>query len=87
MILSELEIMKKIKEAKKFQKLGKFKEAEKIYAGTLKNNENSFDLIFSYAIFSKDLKNFVFEKKLLVNLTKKFPCAEFNKTTLALCRI
>jgi len=73
MILSELEIMKKIKEAKNFQKLGKFKEAEKVYAGALKNNKNSFDLIFSYALFSKDLKNFVFAKKLLVNLTKKFP--------------
>jgi tetratricopeptide (TPR) repeat protein len=73
MILSELEIMKKIKEAKKFQKLGNFKEAEKVYAGVLRDNENSFDLIFSYALFSKDLKNFVFAKKLLVNLTKKFP--------------
>ena len=73
MIISKLEIRKKIEEAKKFQKLGKFKEAEKVYAGALRNNENSFDLIYSYALFSKDLKNFVFAKKLLVNLTKKFP--------------
>ena len=73
MIISKLEIRKKIEEAKKFQKLGKFKEAEKVYAEALRNNENSFDLIYSYALFSKDLKNFVFAKKLLVNLTKKFP--------------
>jgi len=73
MKLSELEIMKKIKEAKKFQKLGKFKDAEKVYAEALKTNENSYDLIFSYALFSKNLKNYVFAKKLLVNLTKNFP--------------
>ena len=59
--------MKKIKEAKKFQKLGKFKEADKVYAEALRNNENSFDLKYSYALFSKDLKNYVFAKKLLVN--------------------
>ena len=45
MILSELEIMKKIKEAKKFQKLGNFKEAEKVYAGVLRDNENSFEAL------------------------------------------
>ena len=73
MELSNLEIMEKIDEARKFQKLGKFKEAEKVFVGALRNNENSFDLILSYALFSKDLKNFVFAKKLLVNLTKKFP--------------
>ena len=65
--------MKKIEEAKKFQKLGKFKKAEKVYAEALRNNENSFELVFSYALFSKELKNYVFAKKLLVNLTKKFP--------------
>ncbi len=73
MKLSDLEIMKKIDEANEFQKLGKFKEAEKVYTEALKNNRNSFDLLFSYALFSKDQKNFVFAKKLLVNLTKKFP--------------
>ena len=73
MILSDLEIIKKIKEAKKFQKSGNFKAAEKVYADALRDNQKSFDLIFSYALFSKDLKNFVFAKKLLVNLTKKFP--------------
>ena len=73
MELSNLEIMEKIEEARKFQKLGKFKEAEKVYSDSLINNGNSFDLIYSYALFSKDLKNFIFAKRLLVNLTKKFP--------------
>ena len=73
MKLSNLEIMKKIEEAKKFQRLGKLKDAEKVYTDTLKNNSNSFDLSFSYALFSKDLKNYILAKKLLVNLTKKFP--------------
>ena len=73
MELSDLEIMEKIDEARKFQKLGKFKEAEKVYSDLLINNGNSFDLIYSYALFSKDLKNFILAKKLLVNLIKKFP--------------
>ena len=73
MELSNQEIMEKINEARNFQKLGKFKEAEKVYSDSLINNGNSFDLIFSYALFSKDLKNFILAKRLLVNLTKKFP--------------
>lgn len=73
MELSNLEIMEKIDEARNFQKLGKFEEAEKVYSDSLINNGNSFDLIYSYALFSKDLKNFILAKKLLVNLTKKFP--------------
>ena len=73
MELSNLEIMEKIDEARKFQKFGKFKEAEKVYSDLLIYNGNSFDLIYSYALFSKDLKNFILAKKLLVNLIKKFP--------------
>ena len=73
MKLSNVEIMKQIEEARKFQKSGNFKEAEKVYSDLLINNGNSFDLVYAYALFSKDLKNFVLAKKLLVNLTKKFP--------------
>ena len=73
MQLNNLEMMKKIEIAKNFQRLGKFEEAEKVYADLLKDNENSFDLIFSYATFCKDLNNFTQSKKLLVDLTKKFP--------------
>ena len=73
MKLNNLEIMKKIEEAKKFQRLGKFKDAEKVYADSFRDNDNSFDLCYSYALFSKDLKNYLLAKKLLVNLTKKFP--------------
>ena len=71
--LSNTEIIKKIEVAKRMQKLGQFKEAEKVYADALSNNGNSFDLIYSYALFSKDLKNYIFAKKLLVDLSKKFP--------------
>jgi len=73
MKLNNLEIMKKIEEAKKFQRLGKIKDAEKVYKDSLRNNGDSFDLSYSYALFSKDLKNYILAKKLLVNLTKKFP--------------
>ena len=59
--------MEKIDEARKFQKLGKFKEAEKVYSDSLINNGNSFYLIYSYALFSKDLKNFILAKRLLVD--------------------
>ena len=73
MKLNNLEITKNIALAKEKQKLGQFKEAEKIYLDILSINKNSFDLTFSYAIFCKDLKKFVTAKQLLVNLTKKFP--------------
>ena len=73
MKLNNLEIIKNIALAKEKQKLGQFKEAEKIYLDLLNINKNSFDLTFSYAIFCKDLKKFVTAKQLLVNLTKKFP--------------
>ena len=73
MKLSNLQIKKQIEDAKKLQKLGRFKEAEKIYADLMRKDGNSFDLIFSYALFSKDLKNFILAKTLLVDLTKKFP--------------
>ena len=73
MKLNNLEITKNIALAKEKQKLGQFKEAEKIYLDLLSINKNSFDLTFSYAIFCKDLKKFVTAKQLLVNLTKKFP--------------
>ena len=73
MKLSNEEIIKKIEEARKFQKLGKIKKAEKVYTDLLNNNGNSFDLIYSYALFSRDLKNFNLAKRLLVDLTKKFP--------------
>ena len=73
MKLSNLEIIKKIGEAKQFQRLGKLKEAEKVYEDALSNNGNSFELSYSYALFLKDLKNYALSKKLLVNLTKLFP--------------
>ena len=73
MKLSDLEISKRIEVARKLQKSGNYKEAEKIYNQLLTINSNSFELIFSYAIFCKDIKNFILAKKLLVNLTKKFP--------------
>ena len=73
MKLNNLEIIQKIVVAKEKQKLGQFKEAEKIYLDLLSINKRSFDLTFSYAIFCKDLKKFVTAKQLLVNLTKKFP--------------
>ena len=73
MQLSNVEIIKQIEKAKEFQKSRKFKEAEKVYSELLTDNGDSFDLIYAYALFSKDLKNFVLAKKLLVNLTKKFP--------------
>ncbi len=73
MQLSNVEIMKQIEKARKFQKARMFKEAEKVYSDLLTDNGDSFDLAYAYALFSKDLKNFVLAKRLLVNLTKKFP--------------
>jgi len=75
MKLTDLEITKKINIARKLQKLGKYKEAEEIYKELLSFNSNSFDLVFSYASFCKDLRNYTLAKQLLVDLTKKFPSA------------
>ena len=85
MKLNNLEIIQKIAVAKEKQKLGQFKEAEKIYLDLLSINKNSFDLTFSYAIFCKDLKKFVLAKQLLVNLTKKF--TSFIKPYIAIAEI
>ena len=73
MKLNNLEILEKIAVAKQKQKSGQYKEAEKIYQELLSFNTNSFDLLFSYSLFCKDIKKFVLAKQLLVNLTKKFP--------------
>ena len=43
MKLSNLEIFKKIEEARKFQKSRRFKEAEKVYSDLLINNGNYRD--------------------------------------------
>ena len=45
MKFSNEEIIKQIEEARKFQKSGKFKEAEKIYSDAYKSNDNSWPKI------------------------------------------
>ena len=61
--MSNFEIRKIIEEANQFKKLGKFKEAEKVYSDSLIHNGSSFDLVYSYALFSKDSKNYTLAKK------------------------
>ena len=52
---------------------GKYFEANEIYKKLMKSNYHSLDLIFSYAIFSKQLSNNTLAKQLFYFSIKKFP--------------
>jgi len=71
--MNNLEFLNRIKIANKIHRLGNSLEAEKIYQELFALNKNSFDLLYSYALFCRDLKNFKFAKQLLLNLINKFP--------------
>ena len=73
MRLNGFELKKKIDIAKKKHKQGKLEEANNIYKVLITSNQDSFDLLYSYSLFCKDLKNFKLAKQLFLTLIKKFP--------------
>ncbi len=71
--MENIDLLKKIEIAKSKQKAGNFIEANKIFQNLLISNSNSFDLLFAYGLFCKEIKNFNLAKRLFLNLTNKFP--------------
>jgi len=71
--LKKIDLLKKIEEAKIKQKAGNFLEANQIFQVLLKSNNDSFDLLYAYGLFCRDLKNFNLAKKVFLNLINKFP--------------
>ena len=66
-------MFKKIDEAKIAQKQGKVSEANKIFQELLKLSSDSYDLLYAYGLFCKDLGNFNLAKRVFLSLITKFP--------------
>ena len=71
--MKKIDLLKKIEEAKIKQKEGNFLEANQIFQVLLKSNNDSFDLLYAYGLFCRDLKNFNLAKRVFLNLINKFP--------------
>ena len=71
--MKKIDLLKKIEEAKIKQKSGNTLEANQIFQALLKSNNDSFDLLYAYGLFCRDLKNFNLAKKVFLILINKFP--------------
>ena len=71
--MKKIDLLKKIEEAKIKQKAGNSLEANQIFQVLLKSNNDSFDLLYAYGLFCRDLKNFNLAKRVFLNLINKFP--------------
>lgn len=72
-ILKKIDILKKIEEAKIKHKAGNSLEANQIFQELLKSNSDSFDLLYAYGLFCRDLENSNLAKRVFLNLINKFP--------------
>ena len=71
--MKKIDLYKKIETAKVNLKAGNTSKANKIFQELLKTNNDSFDVLFAYGLFCKDLKNFNLAKRVFLNLIYKFP--------------
>ncbi len=71
--MKKIDLLKKIEEAKIKHKAGNTLEANQIFQALLKSNNDSFDLLYAYGLFCRDLKNFNLAKRVFLNLINKFP--------------
>ena len=71
--MEKIDLFKKIEQARISQKAGNFLEANKIFQGLLKSNKLSYDLLYAYGLFCRDLKNYNLAKRVFLNLINKFP--------------
>ena len=71
--MENINLLKKIEAAKIKQKAGKVLEADKIFQELLISNSGSFDLLYAYGIFCKEIRNFNLAKKVFLKLIKNFP--------------
>ena len=71
--MESINILKKIEAAKLKQKAGKVIEADKIFQELLISNSGSFDLLYAYGFFCKEIRNFNLAKKVFLKLIKNYP--------------
>ena len=71
--MEKIDLFIKIEEAKVKHKSGNFVEANKIFQELLKSHSDSFDLLYAYGLFCRDLKNFNLAKRVFLNLINKYP--------------
>ena len=71
--MKKIDLYKKIEAAKINLKAGNPLEANKIFQELLKTNNDSFDLLYEYGLFCKNLKNYNLAKRVFLTLIKKFP--------------
>ena len=81
--MKKIDLYKKIETAKINLKSGNFLEANKIFQELLKTNNDSFDLLYEYGLFCKNLKNFNLAKKVFLNLINRFPSSINSHILLA----
>jgi tetratricopeptide (TPR) repeat protein len=81
--LKKIDLYKKIEAAKINLKAGNTLEANKIFQELLKTNNNSFELLYEYALFCKSLKNYNLSKRVFLHLINKFPLSINSHILLA----
>ena len=77
-ILKKIDLLKKIEEAKINQKAGNVTAANKTFQKLLKSNGDSFDVLFAYGLFCRDLKQFNLAKRVFLNLINNFKSSSFS---------
>ncbi len=84
----DLVLKKKLDFAKSCLIAGDVSQAEKIYSQLLNNGFVSYDLLFSYALLSRNKSNFKFAKNLLTRSISKYPTKIDHYILLAeICRL
>ena len=81
--MDKIDLYKKIEAAKINLKAGNTLEANKIFQELLKTNNNSFELLYEYALFCKSLKNYNLSKRVFLHLINKFPLSINSHILLA----
>jgi len=69
----ESEIIKYIQIAQKKHKEGKLNQANKIYKKLINEKIYTYDLLISYGIFNRDIKNLKIAKNLFILAIKRYP--------------
>ena len=78
---NSLEILKNIEIAKKNHKEGNLFQANEIYKKLINQKIYTYDLLFSYGLFNKEINNLKIAKNLFILCIKKYP-AEINSYIL-----
>ena len=69
----DLSLKNKLELAKNYLDKGDFLKAKKIYSQLLNEGIQSYDLLFSYALLSRNFSEFQFAKELLFRSISKYP--------------